>query len=165
MESHRRCSYYVGVDAREQLSRGLWFIFNFVKYICLPHDPLILPLPAHVNRETVTGTFRSQHSEPQHRAATDHRVCCSCLTDPPAFHIFLFLTPQGRVKRVCRAAPQAVFSLCCLDPCTAGSQTTAHLATEENLWMQTPFLGRIMFHSWKVYWLIYKGSQIKLMSL
>lgn len=62
MKSHRRHSYYVGVDAKEQLSRGLWFIFNFVKYICLPYDPLILPLPAHVNRETVNGTFRSQQS-------------------------------------------------------------------------------------------------------
>lgn len=71
MESHRRCSCYVGVDAKEQLSRGMWFIFTFVKYICLPHDPLILPLPAHVNRETVNGTFRSQQTEPQHRAAAD----------------------------------------------------------------------------------------------
>lgn len=170
MESHRRCSYYVGVDAKEQLSRGLWFIFDFVKYICLPHDPLILPLPAHVNREPVNGTLRSQQAEPQHRAAADHRACWGCLTDPPACHghIFLFLTPQGKVNKSLQGNPTGTFQpvlLILAEGSVHSSQTTTRLAAEENLWTQNPFLGRIMFHSWKVYWQIYKGSQTKFTSL
>lgn len=72
-QSPRRCCRCMGVDGREQLSRGLAFIFNSVKKICLLRDSLPF------SRRDVSR--KSQQTEPQHRPRCSlwpsHRACAS----------------------------------------------------------------------------------------